>query len=424
MAILRLKNEKGEWVEIPALVGPKGDKGDSFTYSDFTAEQLEALKVKGDKGESVSVVDVEQNTENDGYSAIAFSDGSIVYVKNGSKGSKGDKGDAFTYADFTPTQLESLKVKGDKGDKGDRGDSGVTTPVNSFFTLSVDENGNLYVVSAEDGSTPDFEYDSETGNLYVVQGDAQTLIGNVKGVKGDKGDDGYTPQKGVDYFDGQNGADGKDGSDATVTSENIIAALGYEPANQNDLNKKANDFSIELYNGNKGNPNPVRFLGVNYSTCTSEAGVAIKVSMVSGHGNGTSYAFLQDAIIRVNHTGAVTVDNFKYYGADTGTYDSAARQYGDIFWTIDTDNKIVDFYCLMGQYARVQMTPYKRVTYSTGGTIAQYTTASVYSTGDKVWANNSEIATKGDIPTVPSNTESWTFTLEDGSTVTKNVYIG
>ena len=169
---------------------------------------------------------------------------------------------------------------------------------------------------------------------------------------------------------------------------------------QSELNKKANDFSLELYNGTGGNPKPVKFMTVNYSTCGSENGVAIKVSMVSGHGNGSSYAFLQDAIFKVTHTGTVEVDNFKYYGASTGTYDSANRQYGDIFWVIDTTNKIVDFYCLMGQYARIQMTPYKRVTYSTGGTITQYTSAAVYSSGTKVWANNNEFAMLSDIPSL------------------------
>ena len=177
---------------------------------------------------------------------------------------------------------------------------------------------------------------------------------------------------------------------------------------QTELNKKANDYSIELYNGTSGNPKPVKFMTVNYSTCGSENGVAIKVGMVSGHGNGSSYAFLQDAIFKVTHTGDVAVDNFKYYGASTGTYDSANRQYGDIFWVIDTTNKIVDFYCLMGQYARIQMTPYKRVTYSTGGTITQYTSATVYSSGTKVWANNSEFAMLSDIPSLSGYaTQTW-----------------
>ena len=55
-----------------------------------------------------------------------------------------------------------------KGNKGDRGDSGVTTPINGFFTMYVDEDGNLWVLS-EDDLTNTFEYDAETGNLYFVQ---------------------------------------------------------------------------------------------------------------------------------------------------------------------------------------------------------------------------------------------------------------
>ena len=63
-------------IVIGNVKGPKGDigltgpQGEPFKYEDFTPEQLEALKVKGDKG---------------------------------------DKGDAFTYEDFTKEQLESLK---------------------------------------------------------------------------------------------------------------------------------------------------------------------------------------------------------------------------------------------------------------------------------------------------------------------------
>ena len=50
--------------------GAKGDKGDAFTYDDFTPEQLAALK--------------------------------------GADGADGAKGDPFTYADFTPEQLAAL----------------------------------------------------------------------------------------------------------------------------------------------------------------------------------------------------------------------------------------------------------------------------------------------------------------------------
>lgn len=86
--------------------GPKGDKGDPFTYEDFTPEQLAALKgPKGDPGER-------------GQTGATGA--------TGADGPKGDKGDPFTYADFTSEQLAALK--GPKGDPGEKGDTGATGP--------------------------------------------------------------------------------------------------------------------------------------------------------------------------------------------------------------------------------------------------------------------------------------------------------
>lgn len=95
--------------------GPPGPKGEPFKYSDFTQEQLNALKgPKGDKGE---------------------------------QGETGPQGKPFTYADFTPQQLAALRgPKGDngqqglKGDKGERGEQGQMPNV----TFTLDENGDLY----------------------------------------------------------------------------------------------------------------------------------------------------------------------------------------------------------------------------------------------------------------------------------------
>ena len=75
----------------------KGDKGDPFTYEDFTPEQLEALK--GSKGDPFTYSD--------------FTPEQLEALK----GPKGDKGDPFTYSDFTPEQLAALI--GPKGAKGD-----------------------------------------------------------------------------------------------------------------------------------------------------------------------------------------------------------------------------------------------------------------------------------------------------------------
>lgn len=54
------------------------------------------------------------------------------------------------------------------GPQGPPGESGVTTPVNGFFTLSVDANGDLWAHTAEGGAAPAFEYNSETGDLYYL----------------------------------------------------------------------------------------------------------------------------------------------------------------------------------------------------------------------------------------------------------------
>lgn len=254
----------------------------------------------------------------------------------------------------------------------------------NYFSKTATGNGAFYA-TASNGS-PKF------GTLPVAQGgtgattpeDALTNLG--------ASPVGHTHDE---YLTDQDVSGKANVSDLTSHTGNTTVHI---TANERTAwNNKMNDMTIELYNGTGGNPKPVRFASFNYSTCSSEHGLAVKISMVSGHGNGTSYAFLQDVIIRVSYSGGVEVDNLKYYGASTGSYDGATRQYGDIFWLFDATNSIVDFYCLMGQYARVYQSPWKRLTYSTGGTVTQYTSCTVYASGEKNWANNSEIATLKDL---------------------------
>lgn len=59
--------------------------------------------------------------------------------------------------------------QGPQGEKGEAGESGVTAPVSGFFTLSVDENGDLYALTHSENTGLSFEFDTETGNLYIVQ---------------------------------------------------------------------------------------------------------------------------------------------------------------------------------------------------------------------------------------------------------------
>lgn len=90
------KSELSEYVKkaeinqyASSTQGPPGPKGEPFKYSDFTQDQLNALK-----------------------------------------GPKGDKGEPFRYSDFTPEQL--LALKGPKGDPGSGGGQVTSQPVEIY----------------------------------------------------------------------------------------------------------------------------------------------------------------------------------------------------------------------------------------------------------------------------------------------------
>ena len=92
----------------------------------------------------------------------------------GAQGEKGDKGDPFTYSDFTPAQLISLKgAKGDKGDKGDPGDDATVTPADVLAKLiTVDGAGSGVDADLLDGKhATEFALagHSHTGNVLVQQ---------------------------------------------------------------------------------------------------------------------------------------------------------------------------------------------------------------------------------------------------------------
>lgn len=197
--------------------------------------------------------------------------------------------------------------------------------------------------------------------------------------------------------------------DITLSADDVGA---YSKSTCNTLfNRKVDDCYLEI-NNNATGTGDVKFATVDYSDCDSNNGASALIRMRSGHGNGKSFIFSQDVYIHVNYDGTVRVDNRKHYDSYVGKYDDVNHQYGDIFWVNDTDNKIVDFYCLVGQWTRLWMTPYKRITSSSKGTFTQYTDRILYSEGAKEWAANSVIVVKSDIPswamksTKPSYTAS------------------
>lgn len=94
----------------------------------------------------------------------------------GEKGEKGDQGIQGIEGAQGPQGEQGPQgvqgpqgIQGEQGPQGEQGESGITAPVSGFFTLAVDGDGNLYAYSAEEGTTPELEYDSATGALYFVQ---------------------------------------------------------------------------------------------------------------------------------------------------------------------------------------------------------------------------------------------------------------
>lgn len=69
-------------------------------------------------------------------------------------------------------RLNNGEFKGDKGDTGEQGaqgESGVMVPLSGMFSVSVDSvTGNFYAHYPEEGSPPPLQYDSETGNFYLI----------------------------------------------------------------------------------------------------------------------------------------------------------------------------------------------------------------------------------------------------------------
>lgn len=70
--------------------------------------------------------------------------------------------------DTLEEKLRNGDFVGEKGEKGDRGDSGITVPISGLFTLSGDEEGNLWAYYADGDNPPQFEYDEETGDIYYI----------------------------------------------------------------------------------------------------------------------------------------------------------------------------------------------------------------------------------------------------------------
>lgn len=429
MSILRVKQADGTWAEIPAIVGDKGEKGDPFTYEDFTAEQLAALK--GETGNAGA-------DGTDGVSATHEWNGTTLTVTSASGTSSADlKGDTGTAgqdgkdgngiksavlnADYTltltfydGTSYTTPSIRGETGATGGVGADGVGIASIQQTTTSTEDDGiNVFTVTLTNGTSATFSVQngskgskgdtggtgaagadgvscthSWSGTTLSVTSASGTSSADLKGEKGDTGEAGYTPQKNVDYFDGQDGEDGNDGVSCTHswdgTTLTITSASGTSSADlkgeKGDTGEvdysRLNDY-LPLAGGTMTGdliiPNNRYVKGVNGGGLRTNGGALV----LSANSNKVVIR-PQDSLVA---TFGVAFDN-------TGTF------------APESANEVS-----LGASGRQFINLYLSGVLSDG-------------TNSIAVAN---IANKND---VPQTTETWTFTLEDGSTVTKAVYIG
>ena len=119
------------WVNNGPLQGAKGDKGDPFTYDDFTQAQLEDLRGPqgpkgdtGDKGEPGAAGEAGSN----GISATHEWNGTVLTITSASGTSsvdlKGEKGEKGEIGEQGPQGIQG--PKGDTGNEGPAGADGVS----------------------------------------------------------------------------------------------------------------------------------------------------------------------------------------------------------------------------------------------------------------------------------------------------------
>lgn len=160
-----------------AIKGEKGDKGDPFTYDDFTPEQLVLLKgEKGDSGQDGI----------DGTNGINGLNGLSAYqiaIDNGFDGTEQEWLESLKGKDGLPGEAGSPGQSGEKGDKGDPGKDGLPgkdgvtyiPQIGSVTTVQPTENASASVDIDEESHTVSF-------NFSIPQG--------AKGDPGDPGESG------------------------------------------------------------------------------------------------------------------------------------------------------------------------------------------------------------------------------------------
>lgn len=185
--------------------GADGQSGKDFKYEDFTPQQINALKVKGDPGANGAdgvtphigmngnwfIGDTDTNVKAHGNDAVT----PIVRINSTTFEWEISTNGGTTY---TSTGISAKGVKGDTGERGAKGETGDPFVIYRSYASVSDMNADsanipenkFVIVSNGNQSDPD------NGKLYIQTSNGLNYISTLSGATGIKGDKGDTGEQG------------------------------------------------------------------------------------------------------------------------------------------------------------------------------------------------------------------------------------
>ena len=390
MPILRLRRRDGTWMEIPALVGPKGD---AFTYEDFTPEQLATLK--GEPGE------VDYSRLEDYATKKKVQDDIAEHNTNTES-----HNDIRILIEGLTSRLNALANSDDE----------TLDQMAELVAYIKDNRGLIEQVTTNKVNVADIINNLETNvankPLSAAQGVAlKALIDDITiptKVSQLENDSNYL----TDYTetDPTVPAWAKAEKKPSYTAEEVGARPNTWTPNAEEVGARPSTW-MPTASDVGARPNTWTPTAEDVGALPNTTTIPTKTSQL----NNDSGFITSVPVTSVNgKTGAVQLEAGDV-GARPNTWTPSASDVGAL---PTNGGKMTGVLSFEGENAL----PPKELQFVCG-------IDSFASGGQMGWQKKegflAEYAKKTEIPTVPTlNTENWTFTLEDGSTVTKVVYIG
>lgn len=150
------------WHYIGDLSGAQGIKGETGNgISSIQLNQDYTLTINYTSGSSFTTTSIRGEKGEQGDRGPQGNQGI-----QGVQGPRGETGETGAQGPVGPTGATG--PQGPQGIQGEQGTSGIVVSGSNLFSLVMEPNGDLYVVYEDGDDPPDFEYDSQTGNIYWV----------------------------------------------------------------------------------------------------------------------------------------------------------------------------------------------------------------------------------------------------------------